>query len=76
MRPSSPAAPSDTIRTGPRRRHALSAAFLALPVQATPEIQVEGPPPQDPGLLLPLLPAVLFLLLAALTWWLWRKLAE
>jgi len=40
------------------------------------DVQVEGPPPQDPGLLLPLLPAVLFLLLAFVTWWIWRKLAE
>lgn len=36
---------------------------------------VEGPPPQDPGLV-PFIPAVAFILLAFLVWWIWRRLAD
>jgi len=62
---------------GPRLPFLLSTWLgVGAPPLSGQEVQVEGPPPQDPGLLLPLLPAVLFLLLAFLTWWIWRKLAE
>jgi len=36
---------------------------------------VEGPPPQDPGLV-PFVPALAFVVLAAVTWWIWRRLAD
>ncbi len=36
---------------------------------------VEGPPPQDPGLV-PYIPAVAFVVLAAVVWWIWRRLAD
>jgi hypothetical protein len=44
---------------------------LALAAQTV----VEGPPPQDPGLV-PYVPAVAFLILAPVVWWIWHHLAE
>lgn len=45
--------------------------ILTAPLQTV----VEGPPPQDPGLV-PYVPAVAFVLLAAVAWWIWRRLAD
>lgn len=46
-------------------------------MSVTPLLQtvVEGPPPQDPGLT-PYVPAVAFIVLAAVVWWIWRRLAD
>jgi hypothetical protein len=43
---------------------------LTAPLQTV----VEGPPPQDPGLV-PYIPAAAFVLLAAVVWWIWRRIA-
>ena len=39
------------------------------------QVVVDGPPPQDPGLT-PFVPAAAFILLAAVVWWIWRRLAD
>lgn len=52
----------------------MSAALLPVAAATLVQTVVEGPPPQDPGLV-PYVPAAAFVVLAAVVWWIWRRIA-